>query len=305
MCIASVFSKLKRPLAGAALLLVAGCESPHVEAPTDDRLQTGTLSGSANQKPLKTNGFPPLFSEDLDLRLANIGTGPYKIGTPVNGYASDFITQAFDLYDSDAIFTDRWGEDWGGSKVCDFTKVALFADNIDLSQFYWHHPEAGDVPLKVIDDHTYQFTDKSKLFVHFSYDGYFVPSGGHNGDAGKFFNPVLQFCTLKEGFVWSADKNKHLTSYLNIKGDRGRCFGEYNPDITPLFDRNFPGSTIGFFFYEGDFYTVSLRLFEYSDGRSRSQGHSRISIVTTKISYNAVPKITNMERVCSFGGTRK
>ena len=253
--------------------------------------------------PLKPDKFEPLFKGDVGARAAALGAGPYRIGKSLNGYSSDPIKKAFDLYDRvRTIFVETVNKN---PDICDFTKAALFSENIDLSEFYWHHPNAGDVPLQKYDTHTYRMTDLSELFISFAYNQYGLSSGHYTPKSVVLSNPIISLCDVttdsKRGenqFIYNRN-NLAATSEIS-------CSTEYNTNSSdnaePIFSRNYPGSTIGFFLYDSGLYAVHIQLFKYARYSTHSIEASRIAIVTSKIEYNQIPQMKEFKRVCEYSG---
>ena len=151
-------------------------KTAHVSSSSEEKNITGNPEMAKAKESIPANEvdiFKPLFEGGGSERAATLGEGPHKIGMPINGYASDYIKEAFDNYNFDIEYSsESIAQEETARDICDFVKVALFSDEIDLSEFYWHHPNTKNKPLKKIESHMYRFTDSDGLFVLFNYFPY-------------------------------------------------------------------------------------------------------------------------------------
>jgi len=272
----------------------------------DSRLLKSKKATSVNYDP---DVFPTLFEGEVSTLAAALGEGPYKVGKPITGYASDFLKEAFDFYDFDTNYTEFLNRD---SKVCDFTKVSLFSDEIDLSEFYWHHPANGEIPLQKITTHTYSLKAEPRRHFHMSYGEYYLSGNETRGPAQTLFNPDLAICNLPLNAQWLSHANKHIVLNENIRHRNAKCGTDR--DLKSYFKHMFPGSDIGFFFHEENLYSVATYLFD-SHSSSPPYYQSKVAIVTylVKYKYNDdpqlnekyedTPKMTELEIVCEFKAT--
>ena len=219
----------------------------------------------------------PFFKGDISALAAELGDGPYKIGTPVNGFMSKHIKEAFAFYDKKTLFSEYLNTD---TDICNFAKLALFSQEIDLSQFYWPHPDGGAVLPRNRGRLTHLFKDNSGFAIHFKYHDYRVEKE-LNGRAihRSFNNPILHICN-----------------------QNGICRSEYDLDNESIFPESHPGSTIGFFFHQDELYITSLRFFEYSPfiNRNGFHGVAHIGVKVTKVSYKDIPKTFSLTPVCEY-----
>ena len=281
---------------------------------------------SVRDEPLKPDVFKPLFEGDIAVRTVALGEGPYKIGKPINGFVSDHIKKAFDYYNFDIEFaTEEIAQQETAREICDFVKVTLFSDEIDLSEFYWRYPHTKDEPLKKLDSHFYQFTDPDGRYVSFNYfryePGYDPRNKIEEGQAQKFRysslrKPQIYICDLDQKTIlhdvandlaarWTYNSdNKCLRdlankAYYDLGKERsqqeiydvGRAHGDSLSDI-------------GFFMFDNQIHVVTIRpffRFHWWGGREGlNPGRIEPEISVDKLSYNQVPNYFVRERVCSY-----
>lgn len=245
----------------------------------------------------KPDIFKPLFEGDIAERAAALGEGPYKIGTPITGYASDYIKTYFEHYDHDLRFTQQLNFD---EDICNFSKAALFSDQIDLSEFYWHHPTEEQSPLQKIDKDLYHLTDGSGLYIHFNYDDF---AFSINDEPIRLVNSWLYLCQFGDNpEIKYSEHNDAIDIYTTIKINKGRCDYEYDTDTAPIFSRNYPGSTIGFFWSKDDLYIISVQLFDYGIYNTRSIERSSVAITTSKVNYESNGQMRGFAATCVYNG---
>ena len=274
-------------------------EKAEIDKPADSAKE-GVKTIEAEKRPLKPDTFEPLLEGDIAERAAALGDGPYKIGTPVGGFVSDYLKILFENYNTEIEFVVRGTRNPAKLKpeVCDFTEAVLFSDEINLSEFYWPHPDARDVPLRKIDSHTYQLTDDTNLLIHFEYDDIVVPSNKVEGAGLRVNNSILYLCDFGP-HPYLSDGNV----YEWVKDNKGRCDYEYDTDTSPVFSRSYPGSTIGFFWLESELYIISAQLFDYAIYNSRSVERSLIAISTSKVNYEPNGQMRGFAANCIYYGS--
>ena len=264
---------------------------------------------------------PSFFKGDISELAAALGDGPYKIGKPVNGYASDLIKEVFDSYDFESVYREYRNKDVA---VCDFARVVLFSDEVDFSQFYWHHPDAGNEPLEKFDTHTYLLNDGLDTLIYFDYIQYGIGRElGLNNvvkrDINKLFKvPTVNMCDVGLNPVWE-DIEPHMNSLRynrpsvsNIGGCKSEYAGGHYSDgnyfergVGSLYREAAPGSTIGFFIYQDSLYIVSLRLFKHYVKVVGKHGRGTIITVDKEIKVAKVTRkngaiFSEIKVVCGY-----
>lgn len=284
-------------------------------------LETSERSQSTDE----TDMFIPLFEGNIAERAAALGEEPHKIGTPINGYASEYIKEAFDNYNFDIEYTsESIAQEKSARDICDFVKVALFSDKIDLSEFYWHHPNTKGELIKKTGSHTYRLTDSDEFFVFFNYfpyePGYHERNEIEDKLAVKFANaqlkkPQIDICNLGQDPILH-DLEGEGAVQKNIQVNNGKCASdpvkkilyelECNNDKHYDVGRAYGDSQsdIGFFIFENHIYVVKIRPFFrihwWGERDSQNPAMIKPQIVVERLPYNHIPEFSGRSRVCSY-----
>lgn len=288
-------------------LILIGCSAPNgysdsfdtagLDSTVELEATRKTQTSVSTKNDINLEHFKPLFEGGIAERADALGEGPYKIGTPITGYASDYIKTYFEHYDHDLRFTQQLNFD---EDICNFSKAALFSDQIDLSEFYWHHPTEEQSPLQKIDNDLYYLTDDSGLYIHFTYDDF---AFSINDEPIRLANSWLYLCQFGDNpEIKYSELNDAIDIYTTIKINKGRCDYEYDTDTAPIFSRNYPGSTIGFFWSKDDLYIISVQLFDYGIYNTRSIERSSVAITTSKVNYESNGQMRGFAATCVYKG---
>ena len=242
--------------------------------------------------PPKQEVFKPVFIGDIRTLSDELAEGPFKIGAPQDRFASDAIKEIFHHYDYETAFVEHQLNE--GNEVCDFAKVRLFSDEIDLSEFYWHHPDTDKVPLEKINTHVYRLTNSPNLTLSFKYK----PQHVYDTES-RYLYEAFEYSFVSICKTGEPSNNPSSKSICHTNIDNNRNWNRY--EETQI-DRPM---VLSFFMYKDDLYTVSVQLFTYlvptSDVVSANPWLSVIpSITVDKVSYSSEPKITEVKTVCSF-----
>lgn len=244
-----------------------------------------------------------LTQEEIDTRLSKMGNGPFKIGTPKKNYASHHTKVTFDLYDKNMRFTEiRRAGGNPDSDICDFTKAAMFSDEIDLSTFYWQHPKTETGLVKKIDDLNYLLKEDPAFLFSFSFDDQFVPSNDKRPKTLNVMNSMFGLCNIGTNPKW----NFALSKFENLQNRKSiSCDYEYSPELElkTIFNRDYMGSTIGFFVHQNNIYLISVQLIDYDSIGSSGMDRSLVAVATSKVLFDRnTAKINTFTSSCIYYG---
>lgn len=277
-------------------LILIGCNAPNGYSDSSDtagldstvelEATRKTQTSVSTKNDINLEHFKPLFEGDIAERAAALGEGPYKIGNPINGFVSDYIKKAFDYYNFDIEFTtEEIAQHETAREICDFVKVALFSDEIDLSEFYWRHPHTKEESLKKFDSHLYRLTDPDGRYVffnHFYYEpGYDPRNEIEEERARKFGNslmrkPEIYICDLDQKTILNDSESKaDVKKYIawNYQTNKECLFDLANKAYNELRSKGDDKlyevarahedslSDIGFFIFENQVHVVTIRPF--------------------------------------------
>ena len=270
----------------------------------------------------KTTDQPqPISDNKKSKQMVKLKDGEFRIGHAINGYPSENIKEAFDQYDASTIFPKRdlYNAPLNKESVCGFVEKKLFSKSIDLSDFFWGND--GGEAIEKLDSHLFQLINRPNNYILLDYEQYYVGRDEREDHKHQLYlhfkYPILYFCKFPPDFNWNiekADIKKYI--YRIRKSKLGGCSSQFfnghytdpgfrKGSVSSLYKEYIPGSTIGFFMDQNDFFLVDVRLFKYHIhyGGTPAPGYTnpaKRGIRVAKIDFTDKPLITDISIICDY-----